>query len=106
MTNLENLAAEVCEGWRVKIVDHDYGPDSRDDVVVTPFGDGDGVILTPKNPWSSQGQKYPTMTLWWKCHPDFEVSGRTVRVYHSPSPHTGKPRVVAKTFFFSPPSRR
>jgi hypothetical protein len=98
MNELEN---EITVGWRVKITDHDYINDSRDDVTVTAVSE-DGLTLTPKLAWSSQGRGFKTMHFRWDG--DREVDGRTVRLYHTPLPHTGKGRRLIKTFEFSPPS--
>lgn len=103
MSNTEALAAlraEITVGWTATITDHDYGNDSRDDVTVSAVRE-DHLILRPKRPWSSQGRSFPTMTVRWDG--DREVSGRTVRLYHTPPPHTGKSRRLIKTFTFAPP---
>lgn len=103
MNNAEALAAlkaEITVGWRVKITDHDYLNDSRDDVTVTEVV-GDEMILRPRESWSSQGRKFPIMSFTWDT--DMEVDGRTVRLYHTPPPHTGKSRRLLKTFVFTPP---
>lgn len=113
MTNtsaLDTLRAEVTVGWRVKIINHDYINDSRDAVTVIAVSD-EGVTLKPKHPWSSQGRSFPTMNFTWRedeeetvtGRNDQEVDGRTVRLYHTPPPHTGKSRRLIKTFVFSPP---
>jgi hypothetical protein len=107
--DLAALRAEVAEGWKVKITDHDYLNDSRDDVTVTRVTDN-GLVLTPFRPWSSQGRKFVSMIFTWDKEEegvtgrnDQEVSGRTVHLYHTPPPHTGKSRRLVKTFVFSPP---
>jgi hypothetical protein len=84
----------------VKITDHDYLSESRDDVTVTSVGT-DYLILLSKKPWSSQGWTFPAMNFAWGG--DKEVDGRTVRLYRTPSPHTGKSRRLIKTFVFTPP---
>lgn len=96
------LRAEITVGWTVKIIDHDYLNDSRDDVTVTEVHE-DGLTLHAKRAWSSQGRKFPTMRYGWGG--DREVTGRTVRLYHTPPPHTGKSRRLIKTFVFAPPAR-
>lgn len=108
--DLTTLKAEVEVGWKVKITNHDYLDDSRDDVTVAEVHDGH-LILRPKRPWSSQGRQFATMEFAWDeaeegvtGSSDQKVSGRTVRVYHTPPPHTGKSRRLVKTFVFSPPS--
>lgn len=101
--NAEALAAlrrEIVAGWRVKIVDHDYIMDSRDHVTVIEVR-ADHLTLRPKRPWSSQGRSFPTMNFTWGDNK--EVDGRTVRLYTTPAPHTGKSRRLIKTFVFSPP---
>jgi hypothetical protein len=103
MSNTEALIAlkqEITVGWRVKIIDHDYINDSRDDVTVTEVR-ADHLTLRPKRAWSSQGRSFPTMNFTWGG--DRVVDGRTVRLYHTPAPHTGKSRRLIKTFVFSPP---
>ena len=100
---LANLIEQIEEGWKVKIIDHDYLNASRDDVTVTGVRDG-AVILTPKKPWASQGRSYPTVVLTWRG--DLEVEGTRVRLYHTPPPRTGKPRRLVRTYVFSPPSVR
>ena len=98
---LDTLKAEITAGWRVKITDHDYISDSRDDVTVTEVSEDGSLMLTPKRPWSSQGG---TLTfMWFTWSGDKEVTGRKVRLYHTPPPHTGKSRRLIKTFIFSPP---
>lgn len=103
MTNAEALAAlkaEITVGWRVKIIDHDNIADSRDEVTVTEVHDNH-LVLRSKRPWSSQGRSFPTMDFRWIG--DEEADGRTVRLYTTPPPHTGKPRRLIKTFVFTPP---
>lgn len=95
------LKAEVAVGWHVKIIDHDHLNDSRDNVTVSQVT-GNGLLLRPKRPWSSQGRSYPVMNFAWEDG-DQEVDGRRVRLYHTPAPHTGKSRRLLKTFVFSPP---
>lgn len=72
---LTTLRQEIAEGWKVKITDHDYLNDSRDDVTVESIIDGD-LILRAKRPWSSQGRSFPHMSFPWTG--DLEVDGRTV----------------------------
>jgi hypothetical protein len=97
---LAALKAEITAGWRVKITDHDYGNGSRDDVTVIEVR-ADRLTLRPKRPWSSQGRSFSTMNFtWWG---DKEVTGRTVNLFHTPPPHTGKSRRLIKTFTFIPP---
>lgn len=107
MSNTEALAvlrSEIAVGWRVKITDHDYLNDSRDDVTVTEV-QNDHLILCPKRAWSSQGRRYPTMMFSWDDDDDDqEVDGRVIRLYHTPPPHTGKSRRLIKTFTFAPPT--
>jgi len=100
MTDLERLRAEVAPGWKVKIVDHDYLNDSRDDVTVEAGPDG-ALLLRPKKPWASQGRTFPTMAFTWDG--EKEVDGRRVRLFHTPPPRTGKARRLIKTFVFAPP---
>lgn len=104
MNSTEAMAAlrsEITTGWRVQIVNHDYIADSRDDVTVTSVHDDGTMVLTPRKPWASQGRKFPHMSFAWTG--DLEVNGRTVRLYHTPPPHTGKSRRLIKTFVFTPP---
>lgn len=103
MDNTEALAAlraEITVGWTVKITDHDYINDSRDNVTVAQVR-ADHLILRPWRAWGSQGRKFSTMTFTWGG--DREVDGRTVRLYTTPLPHTGKSRRLIKTFVFAPP---
>lgn len=103
MTNAEALSvlrAEITVGWCVKIIDHDYIADSRDNVTVTAVHDNH-LVLRPKRAWSSQGRGFQTMHFTWDG--DMEADGRTVRLYHTPPPHTGKSRRLIKTFIFTPP---
>src|SRR5688500_3126783 len=86
--------------WKVRITDHDYINYSRDDVTVTAVHES-GLTLTPKRGWSSQGGSIGFMQFTWDG--DREVTGRTVRLYYTPAPHTGKSRRLIKTFEFSPP---
>lgn len=97
---LETLRREITAGWKVEITDHDYLSDSRDNVTVIEVR-ANHMILRPNQPWSSQGVKRTTMTFTWGG--DQVVDGRTVRLYHTPPPHTGKSRRLVKTFVFSPP---
>lgn len=97
---LATLRREITAGWRVKIINHDYIADSRDDVTVTEVR-ADRLTLRPRQVWSSQGRGFPTMNSTWDG--DREVNGRTVRLYHTPTQRTGKPRRLIKTFVFSPP---
>ena len=97
---LTALRAEIIAGWRVKITDHDHLNDSRDEVTVIEVR-YNRLILRPKRPWSSQGRSFPTMDFLWGG--DKEAVGNTVRLYHTPPPHTGKPRRLIKTFEFFPP---
>lgn len=104
MQNAEAMAAlraEIAEGWTVRITDHDYLNDSRDDVTVTEVHQN-GLILTPKQGWSSQGRGFSSTAFTWDG--DMEVTGRTVRLYRTPPPHTGKSRRLIKTYTFTPPS--
>lgn len=94
------LRAAITPGWTVDIIDHDYMPDSRSAVRVDRVS-ADRLILRPALPWSSQGRKYPTMSLTWDS--DLVADGYTVRLYRTPPPHTGKSRRVVKTFTFHPP---
>jgi hypothetical protein len=96
----DNLRDEIQTGWSVKITDHDYISDSRDDVTVTAIT-ADGLTLKSKRGWSSQGRKYPTMRFTWDG--DREIDGHTVRLYHTPPLRTHKVRRLIKTFVFSPP---
>lgn len=97
------LRDEITVGWTVKITDHDYLNNSRDRVTVTTVTDN-GLTLTPKRPWSSQGRRYPTMHFTWDDNGDrHEIDGHTVRLYRTPPPHTGKSRRLIKTFEFAPP---
>lgn len=107
MTNTEALAtlrSQITVGWKVKITDHDYLNDSRDDVTVTAVHD-DAHILTPRRPWSSQGRKFPHMSFTWSG--DLEVDGRTVRLYRTATSITSRSypgqRQLVKTFVFTPP---
>lgn len=97
---MSDLRSEITEGWKVKIIDHDYGANGRDDVTVTEVTD-EGLTLTAKRPWTSQGRSFRTMDFTWAG--DREIDGRTVRLYRTPPAHTGKPRVLIKTFEFAPP---
>lgn len=97
---LAALKAEIAEGWQVKIINHDYITDSRDNVTVTEVGE-DGLRLAAKPGWSSQGRGFRHMDFTWGG--DTEVTGRSVRLFHTPPPHTGKSRRLVKTFTFSPP---
>lgn len=101
MTEMDALREQIKPGWTVKIIDHDYGNDSRDDVTVEQVASW-GMTLRPKKPWSSQGRSFPTMTFPWNGEGK-EVSGLCVRLYHTPPPHTGKSRRLVKAFVFSPP---
>lgn len=98
------LRAEITEGWTVKIINHDYITDSRDDVTVTRVRD-DGLDLTAKRAWASQGRKFPTMNFTWGG--DREVTGRTVRLYSVGTSITSRTtpgvRRLIKTFVFTPP---
>ena len=101
MVNAEEMAAlreRVKPGWKVKITDHDYLADSRDDVAVEKVTE-DGLILRPRRPWGSQGRSFGTMHFTWDG--DQAVTGNTVDLYHTPPPHTGKHRRLVKTFKFS-----
>lgn len=103
MIPLDTLASEIQKGWRVKIIDHDYLNDSRDDVEVTSVYE-DRVVLTSKRFWHSQERRFTTTVLGWRVDPaSMEVEGRTVRIYHTPPPHTGKSRRLIKTYIFMPP---
>jgi hypothetical protein len=97
---LNTLRQEITAGWKVKIINHDYITDSRDDVKVVEVR-ADHLILRPSSPWSSQGRKFPTTNFTWDG--DLEVDGRTVHLYHTPPPHTGRSRRLIKTFVFTPP---
>lgn len=102
MGDTERLRNEITPGWTVKITDHDYLNDSRDDVTVHLVESDGSLILRAKRPWSSQGRKFTNMIFEWDG--DREVSGRTVRLYHTPPPHTGKSRRLVKTYEFAPPA--
>lgn len=97
----DTLRNEVTIGWKVEITDHDFIGDSRSDVTVTAVHEN-GLTLTSKKGWSSQEQKFSSMTFRWDG--DKDVSGHTVRLWYTPAPHTGKPRRLIKTFTFTPPS--
>lgn len=110
MNNAEALAAlrqEITVGWKVKIIDHDYLSDSRDNVTVTSVFP-DAHILTAQPAWSSQGRSYPNMSFTWTG--DLEVDGRTVRFYVTATGTTSRSykgeRRLVKTFVFSPPRER
>jgi len=95
------LAAEVQVGWTVDITDHDHLADSREGAAVERIIDGD-LILKARRPWNSQGRSFPHMSFTWTG--DLEADGHTVRLYHTPPPHTGKSRRLIKTFRFHPPT--
>lgn len=107
MSNAEALRAlrnEIISGWKVKITDHDYLADSRDDVTVIEVR-ANHMILRPKRPWGSQGRNFPTMTFTWGS--DLEIDGRTVRLYVTAAGTTSRSykgeRRLVKTFVFTPP---
>jgi hypothetical protein len=99
-----NLRDKIQPGWRVKIIDHDYLSDSRDDVRVESVT-SDGLILRPRKPWTSQGRGYPTMHFTWGG--DQEIDGDTVRLYRTATSITSRSmpgqRILTKTFAFAPP---
>lgn len=98
---LTTLRSEITAGWTVTITDHDYCNNSRDNVTVSAVHQN-GVILTPEKGWSSQGRGFSSTAFTWDG--DMEVTGRIVRLYHTPPPHTGKSRRLIKTFVFTPPA--
>jgi len=104
MNDLDKLRAEVAVGWKVRITDHDHSSESRDDVTVTEVR-ADGMTLTPRRPWSSQGRKFSTM--WFPWENKDEVSGRTVRLYTVGTGITSRSqpgvRRLVKTYVFEPP---
>lgn len=98
---LTALRAEITAGWTVDITDHDYLGDSREGARVDQVTD-DGLIIRPRHPWSSQGRSFPFTSFTWDG--DREADGHTVRLYHTPPPHTGKSRRLIKTYRFRPPT--
>jgi hypothetical protein len=96
----QQLRREIRPGWRVKIIDHDYLNDGRDDVTVETVHPDGSLTLRPRRPWSSQGREFTTMRFTWSG--DIVTAGRTVDLYHTPSPHTGKSRRRIKSFIFKP----
>lgn len=101
---MSDLRSEITEGWKVKIVDHDYGAGGRDDVTVTKVT-AEGLTLTARRPWSSQGRSFRTMDFTWAG--DREIDGRTVRLYRTATGTTSRSykgeRRLVKTFEFAPP---
>lgn len=95
------LRAEIAVGRTVKITDHDCLSGSRDNATVAAVHQN-GLILRPKRGWPSQGRGYLDTALTWDG--DMEVTGRTVHLYRTPPPHTGKTRRLIKTYTFAPPS--
>lgn len=101
--NESTARPNIVEGWTLKIIDHDYLNDSRDNVTVTHVSD-DGATLQPRRPWSSQGMRFRTMDVSWAR---LEWEGNTARLWTVPKSTTsrstaGVPRLV-KTFEFAPP---
>ncbi|MER6605733.1 hypothetical protein ABT282_07410 [Streptomyces sp. NPDC000927] len=100
---IAEIREQIQEGWRVRIIDHDYINDSRDATVdaVTP----DGLTLRADRPWSSQGRKFPTMNFTWDG--DHTVEGMTVHLWTTPNSTTSRStkgvRRRVKTFKFTPP---
>lgn len=99
--SLRKLYTDIRPGWTVKIINHDHLSDSRDDVTVHVVQVDGSLILRTGRPWSSQGRKFTNMLFTWSG--DRVITGRTVRLYHTPPPHTGKSRRLIKTFVFTPP---
>lgn len=99
---LAALRREITTDWTVVITDHEHSLESRDLVAVTEVREH-SLTLVPARPWLSQGRKFPFMIFAWD-DPDMEVTRRTVRLYHTPPPHTGKYRRLIKTLVFYPPA--
>jgi hypothetical protein len=98
------LRNEITAGWKVKITDHWYLSESRDDVTVDQVTDT-GLILRPRRPWASQGRSFTTMFFHWDG--DLEIDGRTVTTYRTATSITSRStpgqRQAVKTFAFIPP---
>jgi hypothetical protein len=100
MTDLEKLMDSVEVGWKVRIIDHDLASESREDCTVTEVSSG-GWVITPKNPWGSQGRKFTSVLV--TLNGDVSVKGFTLSLYRTPPAHTGKPRVIARSYIFEAP---
>lgn len=81
MNDLDELRAQLADGWTVKITDHDYLNDSREGTLynVTP----EGFRVRFKRPVQSQGRTYPgSLFLWDLRDGDKHVrEGNTVHFY-------------------------
>lgn len=101
---LDELKEAVTEGWTVKITDHMYTPDSRDDAIIEDLTP-EGFTLRPKQPWASQGRKFPTMEFRWSG--DKELHGMTVSSFSVATGTTSRTwkgeRYVVKSYTFCPP---
>jgi hypothetical protein len=105
MTDMEKLRAEITAGWKVRLINHDYGSEGRDDCVVEDVTD-DGFTIRPKRPWSSQGKRFTTLSFSWD-NGIKEVTGRKVNSYAMPTAITSRStpgvRRLAMTYIFEPP---
>lgn len=97
---INELRDKITTEWTVKITNHDYLNDSRDDVKIQDVTPG-AIVMRPAKAWASQGRKFPTTIFTWDG--DMEVEGTTVHVFHTPPPHTGKSRRRIKTYKFIAP---
>lgn len=115
---LEELKAVITTEWTVRIIDHGYSNDGRDDVKIENVTER-GMTLRPKKSWESQGRKFSTMEFTWDKDPGLvEVreaprgtafSPHSVRVdcYYMPKSITSRStpgvRECYKSFVFSAP---
>lgn len=98
---LKDLINRISTGWTVNITDHDRGNDGREAARVEVRDQGI-IRMIPKAPWTSQGRSYPHMDIDFTNGGDWVADRNTVRLYRTPAPHTGKPRVLVRTFTFFP----
>lgn len=103
---LEELREQIAEGWKVRIIDHDYGSEGRDDCEIREVEKG-GFVIVPKKPWSSQGVKFTFRHFIWETTNELVADGLKIHVYVMPTAITSRStpgvRRLSKTYVFTPP---
>lgn len=103
----QSLREKITTEWKVKISNHLYLSESRDNVAIESITEN-GMVLKPRKAWGSQGMKFPTQTFTWDG--DLEVVGNKVHVYTTHKGLTSRTRPGQRecvaTYTFIPPVSR
>lgn len=103
---LDELLSTVQVGWKVKITNHQYGSEGRDDCTVVDLLES-GWTIKPRRPWMSQGRYYRTLNLSLEGGDDFEIDGLKLTTFYTPTAITSRTtpgvRQPVKTYTFEKP---